>query len=563
MEINLSKAVKKFFPNPSLEMVYFEAVANALDASANEISIEINLQSFLLFDTLKVKITDNGKGFDNKNFKKFCKLMQTEEEDHNGLGRLVYLHYFRKVGIESIYENQKRTFTFTESFDRKSETQKNLNLPTGSVLTFSNYSKGNIKTYDYVRAKSIKKALIIHFFPRLHSLKKQNKEFKISIIVNVNEPSIENDFYSDTQIVSNDTLPELESINFTAVDLFGDFTLYYSIKQTFENAPIVTAICAEGRTIPLDIIQQENIPQGYDLIFLLYSRYFDGKVNSSRQRLEIEDHIFKQVKNILIEKIGTLLNEVIPTISERNEKVKASLNEKFPHLQGYFNENSIGLIDRNKSLETAQKKFFQAQKETLESTELTNEQYEKSLEVSARLLTEYILYRNIIISKLKSIDKTSSEADIHNLIIPKRKKLNQANFINDLYSNNAWLLDEKYMTFTTILSDLEMNKLLKEIEEEDEVNSSKRPDIAIVFSNNPENTEKVDVVIVELKKLDVQLAKNEEVISQLKQRARKLVKYYDKKIQRIWFYGVVEFTEEFLITLAEEKYVPLFSKEKV
>ena len=37
MKVKLSQAVKMFFGNSSLEMVYFEAIANALDANATKI----------------------------------------------------------------------------------------------------------------------------------------------------------------------------------------------------------------------------------------------------------------------------------------------------------------------------------------------------------------------------------------------------------------------------------------------------------------------------------------------------------------------------------------------
>lgn len=37
MQIETSKAIELFFPNPSLMSVYFEALANALDAGATEI----------------------------------------------------------------------------------------------------------------------------------------------------------------------------------------------------------------------------------------------------------------------------------------------------------------------------------------------------------------------------------------------------------------------------------------------------------------------------------------------------------------------------------------------
>ena len=123
------------------------------------------------------------------------------------------------------------------------------------------------------------------------------------------------------------------------------------------------------------------------------------------------------------------------------------------------------------------------------------------------------------------------------------------------------------MSYSTILSDLEMNKLMPYLALDGEnVDDEKRPDIAIVFSNdfhNPvgqvEVQTKTDVVIVELKKLGLPLAKREEVVSQLKQRARKLAKYYPDKIQRIWIYGIVDIDAEFRIALKEENYTELFS----
>ncbi len=45
MKVNLGQAVKMFFSNSSLEMVYFEAIANALDAGATKISIEVSGKS--------------------------------------------------------------------------------------------------------------------------------------------------------------------------------------------------------------------------------------------------------------------------------------------------------------------------------------------------------------------------------------------------------------------------------------------------------------------------------------------------------------------------------------
>ena len=42
MQVNIKQAIRLFFSNPSLDMVFIEAIANSLDADASKISICIN-----------------------------------------------------------------------------------------------------------------------------------------------------------------------------------------------------------------------------------------------------------------------------------------------------------------------------------------------------------------------------------------------------------------------------------------------------------------------------------------------------------------------------------------
>jgi len=71
-----------------------------------------------------------------------------------------------------------------------------------------------------------------------------------------------------------------------------------------------------------------------------------------------------------------------------------------------------------------------------------------------------------------------------------------------------------------------------------------------------------NIVVVELKKLGLKLAKKEELVSQLKQRARKLLQHYPDRIQRIWFYGIIDFDDEFVRSLKEEDYLEVYSGGK-
>jgi anti-sigma regulatory factor (Ser/Thr protein kinase) len=89
MEIEIQNAVGIFFPNPYFQQIYFEAVVNAIDAGATRIEIAIKIAAFSSPDSLKVIITDNGKGFTDERFECFLKLLKPQDLHHKGLGRLV------------------------------------------------------------------------------------------------------------------------------------------------------------------------------------------------------------------------------------------------------------------------------------------------------------------------------------------------------------------------------------------------------------------------------------------------------------------------------------------
>ena len=124
MEVNIKKAVKMFFSKSSFEMIYFEAIANALDANATQIDIFIkgsrDKNKQLEMQNLVLQIRDNGVGIDKTRYDKFSKLFNVEEQSHKGLGRLVYLCYFNKIKVESVFGNvNKREFIFSDDCDKK------------------------------------------------------------------------------------------------------------------------------------------------------------------------------------------------------------------------------------------------------------------------------------------------------------------------------------------------------------------------------------------------------------------------------------------------------------
>ena len=575
MKIDIKQAARIFFQNPSLEMVFIEAIANSIDANATKIDIDISIEALDKPETLKIKITDNGGGFTDERYEKFCKLLKVEEDTHKGVGRLVYLCYFDKISISSKYDNKHRTFTYDTEFDEDDSDMQEVPMAESiyeTIIAFEDCSLQRLSSYTTISPEYLRKRIFEEFYPRLYLMKQDKKELVISINLDVQKVKKKQIIcVRHTQILLSD-IPELKEVdvNTDTIRMFENTKLNYSIKKE-ENSQvptsIITGLCIDNRTYNLqDVVSVENFPPGYELVFLLSSTMFTGQVDPSRQTLTLNEAVKKQVIKIFRDKISEIIQKEIPTIKERNQQTKESLSKSYPHLIGYFTEDEIGVIARSKSIEEAQQKFIRDQKEILEATTLTDDKYDKALELSSRSLTEYVLYREKIIGKLESITDKDSETDIHNLILPKSVVLKDHTDLSSIYSNNLWLLDDKYMTYTTAMSNKTMKEIIEEITEEaSEEKDTTAPDLAVIFSNNPDENggKKVDVVIVELKKRGIKLAKTEEVISQLKQRAIKLMKYYPNKIQRIWFYGIVEFNDDFKLSLKNEEYTPLYSKDSL
>lgn len=565
MQIELNNAISAFHPNPSYEQVYFEAVANALDAGADEISIQIVIEGYESPDTLELVIQDNGSGFTDQNFEKFSQLMKVESSDHKGLGRLIYLAYFATVTAESWYENKKRVFDFNAQFDGGSEVTDHVQAhKSGSRLHFKKYLKSRIYSYDYLVPEEIKQRLLDNFFPLFFKRQQEGLRLSIDISLDVKNPNSKYNFVSDSVVVTPTDLPTFRKTIFAddSVEKFPPFEVYYSIENDVSKDRFLsTALSIDGRAIEYELVGLESIPHSYQCRFLFVSDYFQGKTNTSRQKLELPDEITERnLKRALRRKIRSLLDEEIPQVVTENRKMTKTLESRFPHLSGYFAEDYVGLIQKNSALEEAQKRFFNDQKRILDCEHLDDSRYGKALELSSRALAEYVMYRTRIISRLKEMTDENDEKDLHNLIVPMKRTLKQEEFGTHIYNNNIWMLDDRFMGYTVVLSDELMEKVVKSITM-DEVDDDSRPDIAMVFSGDPtqEGASGVSVVVVELKKYGLKLAKNEEVISQLRQRARRLLRYFPDKIDRIWFYGIADIDAEFRISLLEDGFKQLFS----
>jgi hypothetical protein len=296
----------------------------------------------------------------------------------------------------------------------------------------------------------------------------------------------------------------------------------------------------------------------------IYTTSGDASSDLARQKLILPEGVREiDLFRFLKIEVSRILGDELPEIRTRNEQVKASFEDDFPHLIGLFDETTVGLVARDEVLETAQRKFFQQQKEILDSDPADEGAFQKSLEMSARSLTEYILYRDWVIKRLINSTSDDVETTLHNLIVPRYKTFDQEDLVQSIYKNNAWILDDKFMTYRTILSEASMKAVIAAITLEDElVEDDGRPDISMIFSADPDKAERVDVVVVELKRKRKDDKESTFAAVQLIKRARLLVDHC-RNIQRVWYYGIIDIDDDLDQTLRDMNWTPLYSKGKV
>lgn len=562
MEVNIKQALKIFFSKSSFEMIYFEAFANALDADATEFNIDISLGDYKELSNLLVTLSDNGVGFDDVRFRKFSKLLDVEEQSHKGLGRLVYLCYFDKVQIQSVFDNSKqRVFEFSETFNKECEVKNIPKGANGSIFKMSGFIGSKLGKNDYISPSYIKRVLLENFYAKFYKAKLNGKKIIVNIKTTVGNTTKE-------EVINTEELPKFEVRTIEdKMDFFDKIELYYNIREVTkkEECTIITALAIDERSYKIDIIAEENLPSNYEMIFLLMSESLQDKVDGARLNLSISEQELATVKMIFRNAIAEVIRVQFPQIEESNQKKEEYLNDTYPHLAGYFEKNEIGYASQSDVLKKAQDKFFRDQREILTAKELSEEQFEKSLDLSARALAEYILFRQNVIKKLRMFNVGNKEADIHNLIAQKSSEFNQDNIVVDLYKNNVWLLDDKFMSYYKVLSEAKMSKVIDIITQgEIKDNDNDRPDITLFFSDNPEDeNRKVDVVVAELKRLGATAEQNSIVEFQLETRTQRLATYYQNRIQRMWFYGIVDFDDKYRMHLINNGFSPLFSKGEI
>ena len=570
--------------------VIYEAITNAIIAGATKITCDFNALERLLDDNGEtiarkkvdtITVTDNGSGFTDDNYKAFCTYRTDQHKDMGckGVGRLIYLKVYQDASFKSeLYNEQEiRSFKFTRDFDtdklekRKATVGENSTEIKLSRLTlqYRNPQRQTDRRID-LDIEAIREKVLLHLIPTLYFFKKKGVEITIEF----------NDLTTNEQnSIDSSDIPDFLEKKFEIKgrdDEKHSFTLNYVVNEV--DGKLNAYYCADNRTVA-EFSEKEfklSLPYGYSGYFLLESDYLREKANNERNDFDIypiKTDLFcpiswEMINTKLKGQISEIVQEGIPETKQINRNKLKEIQDKRPYLVPYIEEEDIemaGYLDENYILEKAKRRFDKAKEKVLSSagkSEYTDKELREAIELTQNELVSYINDRAQVLERLRTLvdKKERVEKIIHDLFMEQRTD-------DDFYSvgkNNLWLIDDRFTTYSYAASDKRIREVLSAIEEtDDDIDIlDDRPDLSLFFSHNPNDTERLKAVMVEIKPFDYSAKPDRKKFHGIQQ-AADYVRAFKKKqrIKEIFGFVITDIDEQLAERLRLDAYIPLFSKE--
>jgi hypothetical protein len=559
MKTNLSGRLRNTsLPASHGLMPLFEAVVNSIhsieelseDMSQGRIDIEVMRSSQGSLDLKKgeqqiekivgFKITDTGIGFNDQNMKSF----ETLDTDHKvdkgcrGVGRLLWLKAFKRVNVQSVYEENGafllRKFSFNTNLGVNNPSDSSVDsLERKTIVELDGFGE----TYRYAAPKtlnSIAKSLLEHclwYFVRDGGAP--------AISINDGQESVLLDDLYDEYMHDSAQTEEIE--------VYGENFSITHIKFRASSAKQhALSFCAANRLVKEETLNNKisglygNISdQNGDFVYSCYvsSPYLDEKVRSERTGFNIEENVeglfegkeisLKKIREVIFPKIKSHLQESLKAnIDAGKERVEKFIAEKAPRYRPIISRISEDdlIVDPNTSdkdidlhlhkqlsalersiLEKGHGILVPSQGENLDDYYARVRLYlEDVSDMKKSDLADYLCHRKVVIDLMeKALQRDSNgkyvtEDIIHQLIMPMGSDSNASSPADC----NLWLLDEKLAFHDYLASDKTLNSMPITGSSE-----TKEPDIcALNVYDNPmlmsegDSLPLASVVVVEIKR---------------------------------------------------------------
>lgn len=557
--INLKKFIAEHYKGGvTVRDVIREALTNAIHAGGKCISVDLHFseKNGELFQggedrrvLDQITISDDGEGFTPENLQYFDEICTSHKDNigGKGVGRLAFLKYANRVEIRSQLHDVLVEFNYTPDFKPEDVKRTQIDGTPNTRIVLSDL-KEKINTQVAKLINSICDDLRLILFLKCQ----QGRSITLEFTHNSEQPFDEIFKFSGKDIKA---LAERE------FNIDGECFKCYLFRDEPPRKGIVAMLCADELCIEEYVISK-RFDISRHLIFVT-SAYFNSRSNIERQRLELPktDEDVDMVSPISREKIMSRIHkECMSMIDETAagdiEEFKSSNVKKLQKYYPFINVTSLGgnaaLLDADEVVKTYRAQQARREDQLIETLETGRP---VSLDDMSHLasddLARYIVHRALIIDSLAKLPPSSAEEAIHNAILPKR--CDGA----DIRENNVWLVDDKFLSYSSIYSDETLATIIREVGETVEVKQQRKPDVAAFFSKDTENHPN-KLVIIEFKKPGADIFDNNKALMQCRLYASTLADRIPT-VREVFAFSIVEIDDDFYRDMKQTGFKDVFS----
>jgi Histidine kinase-, DNA gyrase B-, and HSP90-like ATPase len=557
--INLKKFISEHYKGGiTARDVVREAITNSIHANARLIEISLmfsepSQKSVLGAESRTVlqgiSVADDGEGFTEDNLSYFDEICTSHKDSigGKGVGRLSFLKFANKVTIQSQTAKDFVEFDYTPNFDLSTVTRLQNQGRQYTLIELSQFNE-QINTQVSNLVSTICDDLRLLLF-----LKKQQQQVISLSFKHNSDQSFEQNF-----TFSADDITSVHKSTFQYEDETFECHLF---RDESPKKGIVAMLCADDLCIENYTISKKFNVCRYSIF--VTSSYFNSRSNIERQRLEIPateeetDLISRINRKGLMQKIHDECMNIVGQHSEQDiQSFKKDNLEKLKKYYPYIDSESLGgkadLMDAEEIVKVYRKTQADREDKLIEmledgrSTPISDISH-----LASDDLARYIVHRALVIDSLSKLPRGSAEDEIHNAILPKRSDGKSP------HENNIWLLDDKFLSYSSVHSDETLKGIIDSVNDEVESKQKRRPDVAAFFTKDERNNPN-KLVIVEFKKPQADVFDNSKALVQCRIYANELVSKISSVLQ-VFAFAIVDIDDEFYTELKQTNYKDIFS----
>lgn len=537
--------------------VFFELVANSLDAGAKNICVHIRKAEKDVTAGAFVEVVDDGHGILDSDLEKVVNAMNPSDGTHKGLGRFVAAKCFGSVSYSSVAtDGFRRSFeicpdsdgAFTRD-DIKAERVPNDELHGTRVMTGRLSESGPSKTKtknDFLDPVYLKDKLMDHFLLKL----RDNPEIIITI-----------------KSQAADVLFEEVTLSAKDIGIFhekesprplggGHVKLLWDSRRHEGKGVVEVQAIVDGRGAKFErgVSYAVSVPTNIRIrAFVLWPGL---SVNSERGTAFVDDDANHEAFEQMLKKMLRLVvQEACPNLKRQKEQVLEVIKRQYPDLSGLVTK-ADDFYELSDALAKARDRLNEKKDSAARLREGGGEvSLAESDDLQRRALADYVQHRQDVIITLKKLVETRSDEDvIHDLFLPRRMVVDERSAL----CTNMWLLDDKYMSFLSLHSDMPSGVTLDRVgltnDDKRPAFGKKEPDLMLLYKS-PSGT---DGLIVELKKPFARPDENHNLSKQLVIGEATLRQALGSDAQ-IDMIGIATIDEETAFTLKAHNYHPMYA----